>query len=91
MVGNFHEGKEAQAIQSRNEHKLRVLEMHYFGNQLTVLFPHVFQRTPLMLACSKSHIEIVERLLQYGAQVGRLNKDGWNSFHIAARYVQCFM
>ena len=44
-----------------------------------------------MLACSKSHIEIVEKLLQYGAQVGRLNKDGWNSFHIAARYVPCFM
>lgn len=38
-----------------------------------------------MLACSKSHFGIVKRLVEYGAGVKRVNKDGWNSFHIAAR------
>ena len=38
-----------------------------------------------MLACSKSHIGIVKKLVEYGAEVTRVNKDGWNSFHIAAR------
>ena len=40
-----------------------------------------------MLACSKSHTEIVKMLVESGAKVSRANKDGWNAFHIAARLV----
>ena len=39
-----------------------------------------------MLACTKSNSEIVRVLLAAGANVERINKDGWNSFHLAVRY-----
>ena len=38
-----------------------------------------------MLACTKSNCEIVGVLLAAGAKVERVNKDGWNSFHLAVR------
>ncbi|XP_046857409.1 ankyrin repeat domain-containing protein 16-like [Xenia sp. Carnegie-2017] len=41
--------------------------------------------TPLMLACTKDCIEIIKELLKAGANPYLRNKDGWNSFHIAAR------
>ena len=40
-----------------------------------------------MLACTKDNIEIITELLKAGANPKLLNKDGWNSFHIATRYV----
>lgn len=39
-----------------------------------------------MLACSKSDLKMVETLLKYNANLCLVNKDGWSSFHIAARY-----
>ncbi len=39
-----------------------------------------------MLACTKDNIEIIIELLKAGANPKLLNKDGWNSFHIATRY-----
>jgi hypothetical protein len=50
------------------------------------IFQHC-PRTPLMLACTKDNIEIITELLKAGANPKLLNKDGWNSFHIATRYV----
>ena len=41
--------------------------------------------TPLMLACTKDNFEIITELLKAGANPKLLNKDGWNSFHIATR------
>lgn len=41
--------------------------------------------TPLMLACTKLHIDVVSILLSHGADPLFKNKDGWNSFHIASR------
>ena len=39
-----------------------------------------------MLACTKSNTEVVQLLLDAGADSTLRNKDGWNSFHIASRY-----
>ncbi|XP_077868333.1 ankyrin repeat domain-containing protein 16-like [Saccoglossus kowalevskii] len=41
--------------------------------------------TPLMLACTKANLEVVQELIQNGANQKLRNKDGWNCFHIAAR------
>ena len=40
-----------------------------------------------MLACTKSNKAMVELLIKKGALVLLRNKDGWNSFHLACRYV----
>lgn len=39
-----------------------------------------------MLACSKNHLEAIKLLISLGASFSLVNKDGWNSFHIASRY-----
>ncbi len=39
-----------------------------------------------MLACAKSNTEIAKALLNAGANIDRVNKDGWNAFHLAVRY-----
>jgi hypothetical protein len=44
-----------------------------------------FFRTPLMLACSKDNLEVIRVLVEAGASLVAVNKDGWNCFHIAAR------
>lgn len=41
--------------------------------------------TPLMLACTKQDVKVVEILLSYGADLNFVNKDGWNVLHLAAR------
>ncbi|KAL5015086.1 hypothetical protein ScPMuIL_009356 [Solemya velum] len=41
--------------------------------------------TPLMLACTKTSLKIVKKLIAAGADPLLKNKDGWNSFHIACR------
>ena len=41
-----------------------------------------------MLACTKENVSVISLLLKYGANPQLVNKDGWNSFHIAARFVQ---
>ncbi|XP_077977693.1 ankyrin repeat domain-containing protein 16-like [Glandiceps talaboti] len=41
--------------------------------------------TPLMLACTKHNLNIVQELVRNGAKLTLKNKDGWNNFHIAAR------
>jgi len=41
--------------------------------------------TPLMIACTKGHLDVIEELVASGADVTRVNKDGWNCFHLACR------
>ncbi|XP_065939501.1 ankyrin repeat domain-containing protein 16-like [Magallana gigas] len=41
--------------------------------------------TPLMLACTKDSIEVIQELVKSGANVSLKNKDGWTPFHIACR------
>ncbi|UYV73179.1 ANKRD16 [Cordylochernes scorpioides] len=41
--------------------------------------------TPLMLACTKKNLEIIQLLIEKGAILKFHNKDGWNAFHIACR------
>ncbi|KAM6436277.1 ankyrin repeat domain-containing protein 16 isoform 3-T4 [Liasis olivaceus] len=41
--------------------------------------------TPLMMACTRRNLEIIQDLVQHGANLLLKNKDGWNCFHIASR------
>ncbi|XP_056311074.1 ankyrin repeat domain-containing protein 16 [Danio aesculapii] len=41
--------------------------------------------TPLMMACTRRNLEVIQELLDYGAEPMLQNKDGWSSFHIACR------
>ncbi|XP_018602753.1 ankyrin repeat domain-containing protein 16 [Scleropages formosus] len=41
--------------------------------------------TPLMMACTKRDLGVIEALLEHGANPELKNKDGWNCFHIACR------
>ncbi|XP_030617630.1 ankyrin repeat domain-containing protein 16 isoform X2 [Delphinapterus leucas] len=41
--------------------------------------------TPLMMACTRRNLEVVQDLMEHGANPLLKNKDGWNSFHIASR------
>ncbi|XP_037366464.1 ankyrin repeat domain-containing protein 16 [Talpa occidentalis] len=41
--------------------------------------------TPLMMACAKKNLEVIQDLVDHGANPLLRNKDGWNSFHIASR------
>ncbi|KAH3880250.1 ankyrin repeat domain-containing protein 16-like [Dreissena polymorpha] len=41
--------------------------------------------TPLMLACSKVDLYVVQELVNHGANLKLKNKDGWNCFHVAVR------
>lgn len=41
--------------------------------------------TPLMLACTKQNLDIIQILTENGASPTLRNKDGWNSFHLACR------
>ena len=43
-----------------------------------------------MLACTKANLEVVEALVQNGASLSLVNKDGWTPFHIACRYCDRF-
>ncbi|XP_074645482.1 ankyrin repeat domain-containing protein 16-like isoform X2 [Tubulanus polymorphus] len=42
-------------------------------------------KTPLMLSCTKSNLDVVRMLVDHGASTRLVNKDGWNGFHIACR------
>lgn len=42
-------------------------------------------RTPLMMACTRKNLEVIQDLVEHGANPLLKNKDGWNSFHIASR------
>ncbi|PVD25198.1 hypothetical protein C0Q70_15696 [Pomacea canaliculata] len=42
--------------------------------------------TPLMLACTRPQLDVVKLLVYHGANPAFVNKDGWNSFHIATSY-----
>eukprot|EP00064_Thunnus_orientalis_P005069 superscaffoldBa00000483_g5082 len=42
-------------------------------------------RTPLMMACTRRNLDVIQELLCHGADPALRNKDGWNSFHIACR------
>lgn len=42
-------------------------------------------RTPLMMACTRRNLAVIQELLCHGADPALRNKDGWNSFHIACR------
>ncbi|KAL8222496.1 UNVERIFIED_CONTAM: hypothetical protein K2H54_077093 [Gekko kuhli] len=41
--------------------------------------------TPLMMACTRRNLDVIEDLVQRGANPLLKNKDGWNCFHIACR------
>lgn len=41
--------------------------------------------TPLMMACTRRNLGVIQELLRYGADPTLKNKDGWNSFHVACR------
>ncbi|NWX32648.1 ANR16 protein, partial [Notiomystis cincta] len=41
--------------------------------------------TPLMMACTRKNLEVIQTLLEHGANPLLRNKDGWNCFHIASR------
>ncbi|XP_008567635.1 PREDICTED: ankyrin repeat domain-containing protein 16 isoform X2 [Galeopterus variegatus] len=41
--------------------------------------------TPLMMACTRKNLEVIQDLVERGANPLLKNKDGWNSFHIASR------
>ncbi|XP_030744927.1 ankyrin repeat domain-containing protein 16 isoform X3 [Echinops telfairi] len=41
--------------------------------------------TPLMMACTRNNIGVIQDLVERGANPLLKNKDGWNSFHIASR------
>ncbi|NWY06887.1 ANR16 protein, partial [Nothoprocta ornata] len=41
--------------------------------------------TPLMMACTKADLEVIEVLMEHGANPLLRNKDGWNCFHLASR------
>ncbi|XP_043821338.1 ankyrin repeat domain-containing protein 16 [Dromiciops gliroides] len=41
--------------------------------------------TPLMMACTRKNLEVIQDLVEHGADPTLKNKDGWNSFHIASR------
>ncbi|XP_043944757.1 ankyrin repeat domain-containing protein 16 [Protopterus annectens] len=41
--------------------------------------------TPLMMACTKTNLDVIKDLIEHGANPALKNKDGWNSFHIACR------
>ncbi|XP_051007398.1 ankyrin repeat domain-containing protein 16 isoform X2 [Acomys russatus] len=41
--------------------------------------------TPLMMACTRKNLEVIQDLVAHGANPLLKNKDGWNSFHIASR------
>lgn len=41
--------------------------------------------TPLMTASMKGNLNIVKELVKHGVNVDFLNKDGWNSLHLAAK------
>lgn len=43
-------------------------------------------RTPLMLACTKSNLQVIKKLIGCGANIHLKNKDGWTAFHICCRY-----
>ncbi|CAB1345894.1 unnamed protein product [Coregonus sp. 'balchen'] len=42
-------------------------------------------KTPLMMACTRRNLGVIQELLSHGADPTLKNKDGWNSFHIACR------
>ncbi|XP_054843819.1 ankyrin repeat domain-containing protein 16 [Eublepharis macularius] len=41
--------------------------------------------TPLMMACTRRNLEVIQDLVANGANPLLKNKDGWNCFHIASR------
>ncbi|KAM6962015.1 ankyrin repeat domain-containing protein 16 [Tautogolabrus adspersus] len=41
--------------------------------------------TPLMMACTRRNLHVIQELLCHSADPSLRNKDGWNSFHIACR------
>ncbi|XP_019399342.1 PREDICTED: ankyrin repeat domain-containing protein 16 isoform X1 [Crocodylus porosus] len=41
--------------------------------------------TPLMMACTRTNLDVIKDLIEHGANPLLKNKDGWNCFHIASR------
>lgn len=50
-----------------------------------LIFGLTHLRTPLMLACTKHSLSVVQELVAAGANLRLQNKDGWTAFHIACR------
>ena len=41
-----------------------------------------------MLACTRDNLDIIRYLVEHKANIRHRNKDGWNSFQIARRFVK---
>ncbi|XP_054609819.1 ankyrin repeat domain-containing protein 16 isoform X1 [Dunckerocampus dactyliophorus] len=41
--------------------------------------------TPLMMACTRRNLDVIQELINHSADPLLRNKDGWNAFHIACR------
>ncbi|NXO45873.1 ANR16 protein, partial [Locustella ochotensis] len=41
--------------------------------------------TPLMMACTRKNLGVIQTLVEHGANPLVRNKDGWNCFHVASR------
>jgi L-histidine N-alpha-methyltransferase len=61
---------------------VRILPVYIFA-------PILDPRTPLMLACTKDHLAVVQELVKSGASLNLVNKDGWTPFHVACREGHC--
>lgn len=48
----------------------------------------IFSETPLLLACKKGHVKIVDLLLERGADIEQQNKFGWTPFFYAVKWHQ---
>jgi ankyrin repeat protein len=40
-----------------------------------------------MLACTKDDLDLIQFLVENGADIEYCNKDGWNALHISVRFV----
>lgn len=54
------------------------LSIHSFNDYISF-------RTPLMMACTRRNLAVIQDLLRHGADPALRNKDGWTAFHIACR------
>ncbi|KAI5782127.1 ankyrin repeat-containing domain protein, partial [Pyronema domesticum] len=56
------------------------------SNKINLKLPILGQnRTPLLIATAKSHVNTMITLLQSGADINATDSDGWTLFHIAAQ------
>ena len=82
-------------LNSRNKHgSLPIIYACIYGHLDTVKFlsersdfrsPNIHGRTPLHLASVNGHISVAEHLIQCGAEVNSMDKDGYMPIHYASQ------